>query len=240
MIQAWTSAFFLGLLSSLHCVGMCGPLALALPTRELNPVRGVMARVSYHGGRMLIYTLAGVIFGLFGRGVYLAGRQQQFSIVLGVLLVVFVLLDRLGGSRSRAAAFRSGRTGLRFLAPLQAMIIRLWKAPGRTKFFLLGMANGLLPCGMVYLAIAGALTRTNVFESAGFMAFFGIGTLPLLLALQYTGNRLDLPARARLRRALPAMTIAIGLLLILRGLDLGIPFLSPAMAVSPGTPVSCH
>lgn len=232
MIQAWTSAFFLGLLSSLHCVGMCGPLALALPTRALSPARRVRAQVSYQGGRIGVYTLAGVIFGLFGRGVYLAGWQQQFSIVLGVLIVLFALAGRLRGWGPRSSSSR--------LAPLQTAIMRLWNVPGRTKFFVLGMANGLLPCGMVYLAIAGALTRSRVFESAGFMTCFGLGTLPLLLALQYTGNRLAFPARARLRRAIPVLTIAIGLLLILRGLDLGIPFLSPAMAASPGRVISCH
>jgi sulfite exporter TauE/SafE len=228
MIQAWTSAFFLGLVSSLHCVGMCGPLALSLPTRELSPIHRTLAAGLYHGGRIGVYTLAGVVFGLFGRGIYLAGWQQQFSIVLGALIVSFVLFDR----------FRPA--GLGFLMPLQRASMRLWNAPGRTKFFLLGMANGLLPCGMVYLAIAGALTRTNVLESAGFMTCFGLGTLPLLLTLQRVGHRLGFPARSRLRRAIPVVTIAIGLLLILRGLDLGIPFLSPAMAAAPGRPISCH
>ena len=225
MFQAWTSAFFLGLVSSLHCVGMCGPLALALPTRDLRPVRRARAWGLYHGGRILVYTLAGVIFGLFGRGVYLAGWQQQFSILLGVAIIALALLGR----------FRPFG-----LVSMQRTITRLWTAPGRAKFFLLGMANGLLPCGMVYLAIAGALTRTRVYESAGFMTCFGLGTLPLLLTLQHTGNRLTFPARARLRRAIPVLTIAIGLLLILRGLDLGIPFLSPAMAAAPGKVISCH
>jgi len=225
MFQAWTSAFFLGLVSSLHCVGMCGPLALALPTRDLRPVRRARAWGMYHGGRILVYTLAGVIFGLFGRGVYLAGWQQQFSILLGVAIIALALLGR----------FRPFG-----LVSMQRTITRLWTAPGRAKFFLLGMANGLLPCGMVYLAIAGALTRTRVYESAGFMTCFGLGTLPLLLTLQHTGNRLTFPARARLRRAIPVLTIAIGLLLILRGLDLGIPFLSPAMAAAPGKVISCH
>jgi sulfite exporter TauE/SafE len=204
---------------------MCGPLALALPTRDLRPVRRARAWGMYHGGRILVYTLAGIIFGLFGRGVYLAGWQQQFSILLGVAIIALALLGR----------FRPFG-----LVSMQRTITRLWTAPGRAKFFLLGMANGLLPCGMVYLAIAGALTRTRVYESAGFMTCFGLGTLPLLLTLQHTGNRLTFPARARLRRAIPVLTIAIGLLLILRGLDLGIPFLSPAMAAAPGKVISCH
>jgi len=246
MIQAWTSAFFLGLLSSLHCVGMCGPLVLALPTGALRPAHRLKARVSYHGGRIAIYTLAGIIFGLFGRGIYLAGWQRQFSIFLGVFIIAFTLLGRTGPTRPgfpaplQRVAFLRRIASLQYFAPLHRTIMRLWAAPGRTKFFVLGMANGLLPCGMVYLAIAGALTRTDVLESAGFMTCFGLGTLPLLLALQYTGNRLSFPARTRLRRAIPVLTIAIGLLLILRGLDLGIPFLSPAMAASPGTPISCH
>lgn len=235
MIQAWTSAFFLGLVSSLHCVGMCGPLALALPTRNLPPARRALAGGLYHGARILVYTLAGVVFGLFGRGVYLAGWQQWLSIGLGALNVLYALLRRF-----RPVSARLGTAGRGFLTSLQRTITRLWSTPGRAKFFLLGTANGLLPCSMVYLAIAGALTRTHVLESAGFMACFGLGTLPLLLALQYTGVQVGFPARVRLRRALPALTIAIGLLLILRGLDLGIPFLSPAMAASPGKMISCH
>jgi len=249
MFQAWTSAFFLGLVSSLHCVGMCGPLALALPTRDLRPVRRARAWGMYHGGRILVYTLDGVIFGLFGRGVYLAGWQQQFSILLGVAIIALALLNRLGPAvawfnrrtrQSHPSGPHFGPASPGFLACLKRTITRLWTAPGRAKFFLLGMANGLLPCGMVYLAIAGALTRTSVLESAGFMACFGLGTLPLLLALQYAGGQLTLPARARLRRAIPVLTIAIGLLLILRGLDLGVPFLSPAMAAASGKVISCH
>jgi sulfite exporter TauE/SafE len=228
MIQSFTSAFFLGLISSLHCVGMCGPLVLALPTHALSHSRRALAGTLYHGGRILIYSLAGVVFGLLGRGIYLAGWQQQFSMGLGVLIVLFALLGHLRPH------------SLSFFAPLQQRIVRLWTAPGRAKFLLLGMANGLLPCGMVYLAIAGALTRTQVYESAGFMAFFGAGTLPLLLALQFTGHRLGWPARARLRRVIPVITILVGLLLILRGLDLGIPFLSPALAAAPGHVISCH
>lgn len=228
MIQSLTSAFFLGVLGSFHCVGMCGPLALALPLHELGTFRRVLAIAGYHGGRIAVYAFAGAFFGIFGRGVYLAGWQQEFSIVIGVLLVFFTLFSR----------FSFG--GLAGLRPLQKVIMRLWHNPRPAKFVLLGMANGLLPCGMVYLAIAGALTRASIPESAAFMACFGAGTLPLLLLLQYTGLRIALPARAGLRRVIPFVTIVVGLLLILRGLDLGIPFLSPALPASPGRPVSCH
>ncbi len=228
MIQAWATAFFLGLLGSLHCIGMCGPLVLALPTQHLNATRRVTAALLYHGGRILVYSLGGMIFGLLGHRVWLAGWQQGFSITLGVLILLLVAFRR----------FLPATTGA--YAPVQRIIARLWQGPSISKFFLLGMANGLLPCGMVYLAIAGALTRPQVIEAVGFMAFFGLGTLPLLLLLQYTGHRLGLPFRLQLRRALPYITILMAILLILRGLDLGIPFVSPALPAAPGQSASCH
>ncbi|GGA94706.1 sulfite exporter TauE/SafE family protein [Puia dinghuensis] len=229
MLQMALSAFLLGLLSSLHCVGMCGPLLLALPVQRLNPAARTLTPLLYHAGRILTYSLGGLLFGLLGRRIYLAGWQQGFSIVLGVMILVLYFAGRFAINPVT-----------RFSEPLRRLIGRLWRSPSTATFFMLGMANGLLPCGMVYLALAGALTRNTVAGATGFMALFGAGTLPLLLATQRLGRIATASFRLRLRRMLPLVTILMALLLILRGLNLGIPFLSPLLATAPGKAVSCH
>jgi uncharacterized protein len=237
MWEGFAMALLLGLASSLHCVGMCGPLALALPKRSSG---GRMAPLIYHVGRIVTYTLGGLCFGLMGRGVYLAGWQQGLSIVLGVMILVVVIVRWLpvaGGMRRLGRWRHSGRG---YFGLLQRVVARFWEAPSLGAVGLLGMINGLLPCGMVYLAIAGALTRPGVGEAMGFMAFFGLGTLPLLLLLQYAGHGLGASFRLQLRRVLPFVTVVVAVLLILRGLDLGIPFVSPLLAKGPGHVVECH
>lgn len=231
----WTlmaTALSLGLISSFHCVGMCGPLVLALPVQHPGSRSGIWAIFSYHGGRLLTYTLLGSISGLLGRTIYLAGFQQWFSIVMGGLVLVWAF--------SRVPRRLSIPLGNLF-HPLQAVISRLWQSPaGRRNYLLLGMANGLLPCGMVYLAVAGAATFSKVGESLTFMLFFGVGTLPALLLLSFSGRFIGAGVRQHMRKFIPFAMVLMGILLILRGLDLGIPFVSPVLAHGPGHAVSCH
>jgi sulfite exporter TauE/SafE len=231
MLATALSAIALGLLSSLHCVGMCGPLLLALPFRNslttTSSASPALRPLLYHTGRILTYSSFGLLFGLLGRHIYLAGWQQRLSITLGALILAFFLLRRLP-------------VRLPKITLVQRLISRLWQAPSTPTFFLLGMANGLLPCGMVYLAAAAALTRTTTTEATLFMSFFGIGTLPLLVATQWFGHRIAPSLRPQLRRCLPIVTVTVGLLLILRGLNLGIPFISPHLAAAPAQVVSCH
>jgi uncharacterized protein len=228
------AAFSLGFVGSAHCVGMCGPLVLALPVQGLGAVQRSVRVGTYHAGRILVYALGGLLLGLLGRRVYLAGWQQGLSIALGVSILFWVVLK---GIRGRV---RIGGLFGRFYNTLQAAIVKLWQSPNRGKFLLLGIANGLLPCGMVYMAIAAALTSQTVAQSMGFMAFFGLGTLPMLLGLQITGRMVPIFLRQRIRKALPYLTAFMAVLLILRGLNLGIPFVSPVLANSQGETITCH
>jgi len=233
----WASLFAalsLGLVGSAHCVGMCGPLVLALPVQGLGTLKRSVRVGTYHAGRIMVYALGGLLFGLLGRRVYLAGWQQGLSVALGVSILCWVVLR---GVRGR---LRIGGLFGRFYDSLQATIVNLWQSPNRGKFLLLGMANGLLPCGMVYMAIAAALTSQTIAQSIGFMAFFGLGTLPMLLGLQITGRMVPISLRQRIRGALPYLTAFMAVLLILRGLNLGIPFVSPILAGGPGRTISCH
>lgn len=229
------AGFLLGLASSLHCVGMCGPLLLALPAPGDGSGRldagtaRLLAGGLYHTGRILVYISGGVLFGMVGSHIYLAGWQQGLSIGLGVLvLLVFV---------SRWMPFRPA---VHLSLQLGRWAGRLWRSPSTARFFVLGIANGFLPCGMVYLAIAAAMTRETVAGAAGFMLFFGMGTLPLLVGVQWFGRFVAPEARVRLRRMLPVVTVVVAVLLILRGLNLGIPFVSPRLVAAPGTAIGCH
>ena len=107
-------------------------------------------------------------------------------------------------------------------------------------FLLIGMANGLLPCGMIYIALATTLSFTEVVQSVGFMAMFGAGTLPAMMLVAYAGQLIRPTMRVALRRLVPVFICIVGILLILRGLDLGIPFISPGLPHSPGKVVTCQ
>lgn len=215
MVSALAAAFVLGFLGSAHCVGMCGPLVLRLPGNRTSVTM-------YHTGRLTVYALAGLLFGMIGHQVYLAGWQQGLSVVLGMSI-----LARLAW-KGKPLTF-----GHRW----QAWVTRLWKARSRSRFLLMGVANGLLPCGMVYLAIAAAVTGPGPWWSMGFMFFFGLGTLPLLLGIQATGR---MAFRLRARRWLPYFTALTAVLLILRGLNLGIPYVSPLLAGPRPAAIECH
>lgn len=226
------SAFLIGLVSSFHCVGMCGPLMLSLPLQGLSGSGRALALVSYHAGRIGVYGIAGAVFGLLGRGIWLAGFQQVLSISIGVLILSIALFSRLHW-------FRAGQPAFLF-SSLRALIFRLWQSPSRMKFLLMGMANGLLPCGMVYLAIAGAISTAHVGEAVLFMLIFGSGTLPLLVGFGYFGLRMGGSFRERIRKVVPVFVVCMGVLLILRGLGLGVPFVSPILPTRPGEAIICH
>lgn len=234
----WTaliSGFTLGAAGSLHCMGMCGPLSLALPTHHLGKVQKFFSLLLYQLGRIITYTAIGLLFGLAGRRIYISGYQQWFSVGLGVLIIGFAVLYFLQ-KRAVHIAFFS-----RFYLYIQGLIVKVLRSSaGPGGFLLLGMANGLLPCGMVYIALASTLSFGTVGESAMFMAMFGAGTLPAMMMVAYAGQALKLEARILLRKAVPYFVFSMGVLLILRGLNLGIPFISPELPHSAGQAAVCH
>ncbi len=176
----------------------------------------------------------GLVFGLAGRGLYLAGFQQWFSIGLGLIMLVFLLQYFGFKNFSQPSLIQKLNQGV------QKQVMRLWKSPSRSSLVLLGMANGLLPCGMVYLAIAGALNVSQVKSGVLFMAMFGIGTLPPLFALSFFGSMIKISLRNRIRQITPLIIATMAILLILRGLNLGIPFISPQMQANRPPAIICH
>ncbi|OQP40808.1 hypothetical protein A4H97_14440 [Niastella yeongjuensis] len=228
------AGFLLGCISSLHCIGMCGPLMLALPVRHLSKGLQILAIVLYNSGRVITYVLIGALLGLAGRRIYLAGFQRRFTIVIGIVMLVMAVNYFYKQASVQPKWIQS--IHLR----VQQLMYRFLKSNKISGYFMLGMANGLLPCGMVYLAIAGALTANTVLHSVLFMFLFGVGTLPAMLALGVFGLRINMPVRQQMKTAMPYVVAAMAVILILRGLNLGIPFISPVIADVPGQVISCH
>lgn len=233
MIEAITAGLILGAFSSLHCIGMCGPLALALPVQHLSMWQQRFAAFIYNAGRMLTYSILGLLFGMLGRSIYIAGFQQWLSIISGAVILVFLF----------QYYFLHQTWQPKWVQQLQLFVqtkmISLLQTKKKNIFLFLGMLNALLPCGMVYVALATAVNFTELELSTLFMAAFGAGTLPLMLMLSIAGNSLSFPFRKNIRKAIPYLMTAMALLLILRGMNLGIPFISPLLARAPGEVIIC-
>ena len=216
------SAVILGLVSSLHCVGMCGPIALMIPVDRSDPARKTLQIFAYHAGRITTYATLGLLFGLFGRGLYLAGIQQNLSIAMGIVIIALAVLPDKYWSKLLGRAEWGGFV----LRIRQGLGSQLQKKSFRS-LFLLGFFNGLLPCAMVYMALFGALAMQDATTGAAYMALFGLGTVPLMSAVVYLQSVVGPMFRSQLRKALPIMAVVIGGLFILRGMGLGIPYVSP-------------
>jgi sulfite exporter TauE/SafE len=219
-------AFVLGFLGSLHCAAMCGPLMLALPVLPGGAGRFIAGRVIYQLGRVATYCLLGVVAGLVGKSIYLAGLQRSLSIGLGLA----ILLGFLVSKRVSLSA-----PVVRLVAKLKSAMAAQLRRRSLRSLALLGMLNGLLPCGLVYVALAGAVARGTLRDAIFFMAWFGLGTLPTMLCISFSGKLFPLALRLKLRRTIPVGVCLLAGLLILRGLALGIPYVSPVLnSTTPG------
>jgi sulfite exporter TauE/SafE len=217
-------AFLTGLFSSLHCVGMCGPIALALPKGFEGRLAMASSRLLYNVGRTLTYILLGLVIGIFGEGIAISGYQQGISIALGVALLLFGLF-----SLKRENRFLAIPRVDRLMRKLRQRLGRLLGQSTYGSTLSIGLLNGLLPCGFVYLALAGASLAGNLLDSMAYLAFFGLGTMPMMFGVSMLGGVLPASVRQRLRPFLMAFVFIFATLLILRGLDLGIPYLSPEL-----------
>ena len=226
-------AFTLGLFGSVHCVGMCGPIALSLPAKG-SLWKILPGRLLYQAGRIMGYSLLGAIAGLLGLGASLAGLQQGISITLGVVLLLGILL----ASNWESRLIRLPGLDKAFNKLYQQMR-RLLQNASTPQMFQLGVLNGFLPCGFVYLGLAGALNMETYGQSIGYMALFGLGTLPLMLGMSLAGGLLGPYLKRSWRPVLRVVSLVFAAYLIVRGLDLGIPYLSPELTAA-GTETSCH
>ncbi|MCB0750548.1 MAG: sulfite exporter TauE/SafE family protein [Ignavibacteriae bacterium] len=220
-VSIW-GGFVIGFLGSFHCVGMCGPIALALPIGKGSNLQLVLSRILYNLGRVVTYAFFGAIFGLFGKGIALAGLQRYASIALGVSILVYYLIpSKYKGKLSITKPYQvlSGFVKKSFK--------KLTKSGSPQSLFIFGIINGFLPCGFVYVALAGAITTGDFISGAAFMALFGLGTVPIMFATSLVGKFVSGGLRTRINKLIPVFAIILAIIFILRGLSLGIPFLSP-------------
>ncbi|MDX1910665.1 MAG: sulfite exporter TauE/SafE family protein [Saprospiraceae bacterium] len=227
-----TTALLLGLAGSVHCVGMCGPLLLALPM-EAGVGRKVLRQtLLYHGGRILMYAALGILFGLLGKTLALAGMQKALSVGAGLFMLLMAFMawrfERLVTALPGFDAFtRRVKNGMSYL---------LRQKPNGSHF-MLGALNGLLPCGMVYAAIAGAIATTSGAEGGLFMATFGTGTLPLLLGVSFLRQKIGAGFRQKIRVLQPFLMTIVAILLLQRGLHLDLALFESAV---PKAGYDCH
>lgn len=231
----WT-AFILGLLGSFHCVGMCGPIALMLPLDRHNPYRKAFQVSLYHLGRILTYALIGLVFGLIGESIALFGFQQQLSIIIGVLMLASLLL-----SESILGKLQVTKPLYKVVGKLKSELGASLKKKELDTFFYLGFLNGFLPCGLVYMAVFGSVAIAGLAESSLYMVFFGLGTIPLMSVVIYAKSWLQRVLKFNPKRLIPIAIAIIGILFVLRGLGLGIPYVSPKPAQAQvSSTMQCH
>ncbi|WP_178987913.1 sulfite exporter TauE/SafE family protein [Winogradskyella schleiferi] len=230
------SALILGLLGSLHCVGMCGPIAFMLPVDRSNSFKKVSQIGVYHFGRLLAYSIIGLVFGLVGKSFSLFGIQQQLSIIIGILMIVIVLLPH-----KTIGKYNLSKPLYKIISKVKSALGKALKKKTADTFLTIGFLNGFLPCGLVYMAVFGSIATGSLFEGSLYMVLFGLGTIPLMTSAIYLGKFLNSTIKQRIQKAIPVFVVIIGALFILRGLGLGIPYLSPAPIVEmASSAVECH
>jgi sulfite exporter TauE/SafE len=223
MTAYFISALTIGFLSSLHCVGMCGPLALALPLNRTSRVSMLEGIFTYHLGKAITYMLLGVLVGLLGAYIPFHTSQQRLTIFMGILMIVFALYPLIIKKNHRVQQWV-----IKVLRPFQTEMAKQLKVNRSKAIFGIGLLNGLLPCSMVYLALSISLGIGDLWVSSAYMIFFAIGTLPAIIAFQLFGYSFEQSFRSKIQSWIPIFLLLMGVLLILRGMNLDIPYLSPS------------
>jgi uncharacterized protein len=216
-------AFLIGVVGSLHCIGMCGPIALALPVpQDKNRFVGIML---YNLGRITTYGLLGLLFGSFGSLFIMAGLQQFLSVTAGITLLIIFLLSVTKHSNSFFVGWLN-----KIISPLKNQMRIYLKEYSFLSLFVIGILNGLLPCGLVYLSIIGAVTTGSSIDGAAYMIVFGMGTIPAMFLVGFWGSKISFEWRFKVSRFIPYMIGILAVMFILRGMNLGIPYLSPKIS----------
>ena len=230
------TAFAIGALGSFHCIGMCGPIALSVPMAGRSGLAGIIRGLAYNLGRVTTYAVLGLIVGFVGKQLMFGNFQQGLSIAVGILILGFLFLPK-AITKKLDPTTKFAQLFLKLKSTFQG----LFKSRSIFGPLFLGLVNGLLPCGLVYVGLAGALALGDPFSSAGFMAAFGLGTVPIMITVILAGDLISLQWRAKVRKLMPVMFAIMGALFILRGMNLGIPYVSPKMEVPEvgGIP-QCH
>lgn len=230
------SAIILGFMGSLHCVGMCGPIAFLLPVDRSNNYRKFIQILIYHFGRLFSYAVIGLIFGFLGKGLYVFGLQQKLSIAIGILMILAVInpFKKVGASRFSKPIYH-------LISKVKSSLGNELKKKTNDAFLTIGLLNGFLPCGLVYMALLGAIAMGNPWQGSFYMLLFGMGTIPLMTTAIYFSGFFKGTAKRKVQKLIPVFVITIGILFIVRGLGLGIPYVSPKPVVEVvSAQLDCH
>ncbi len=219
------SALGLGFASGFHCIGMCGPIALSLGLTKKQATNYYLQNLTYQFGRIATYATLGAFLGIIGQGFEMAGFQQYLTIGVGILLIVMAIFSFGGKDFASKIPFLTSS-----LLKVKMNLSKLLQKADYRSRFATGLLNGLLPCGMVYMALTASLAAGGIWQSATFMALFGLGTLPFMFAVVLLGNLMTTAFRIKILKFIPVMMIILGGLFIVRGMELGIPYLSPQSA----------
>ncbi|WP_273565541.1 sulfite exporter TauE/SafE family protein [Maribacter halichondriae] len=231
-----TSAIILGLMGSLHCIGMCGPIAFMLPVDRTNNTKKFGQIFIYHFGRLMAYGIIGLIFGLLGKGLYVFGIQQNLSIAIGILMILIVLIPY-----KTFGKYNLSKPIYKIISKVKNRLGQELKKKSPDTFLTIGFLNGFLPCGLVYMALFGAIAMGNAWQGSLYMILFGLGTIPLMTSAIYFSGILKDGLRRKVQKAIPVFVVIIGALFILRGMGLGIPYISPApVAEVVSAEMECH
>lgn len=222
MMYFLAGALTMGLVGNLHCLGMCGPIALALPIHQQSKGHKILSIFTYNIGRIVCYALLGILAGWLGQSIGFLGYQQQLSITLGIIMLTSVIFPTLF-----KRVLPKNNFVFRGYQRLKSAFHHLLKNKNLYSIFGIGFLNGLLPCGLIYMALAGAMAASSILTGTLFMITFGLGTLPVMMALPMISQWLKSKSQWRFNKLVPVFTIVFSLFLIARGANLGIPYLSP-------------
>ena len=232
------SAIGLGFASGFHCIGMCGPIALSMGLTKKQATNYYLQNLTYQFGRIFTYSFLGAILGIVGEGFEMAGIQKYLTIAVGMLLIIMAVFSFGGKDFASKIPFFS-----KFLFKVKSNLGRLLQKADYRSRFTTGILNGFLPCGMVYMALTASLASGGIWQGALYMALFGLGTLPFMFTVVLLGNLMNQTFRIKILKMIPVVMIILGGLFIVRGLELGIPYLSPraeAMTISKDKQGDCH
>lgn len=210
------SSFVLGIGGSLHCLGMCGPLALSIPYPKTGLTKWMLV-IGYYLSKALAYAAMGAVAGIVGKGFFVMNWQQGLSVAAGIFIIALVCFPLLKPVRGSFA----------FQRQFAWLYGKLQHNPKLHYYLLLGLLNGFLPCGLVYTALAAATVSGGVVQGFISMFLFGIGTAPVLIAIVLLKRKMSIRFRHFFRPLSITLSIAVGILLVMRGLNLGIPYVSP-------------
>lgn len=234
MLYSILAGLGIGLFGSFHCIGMCGPIALSLPVYGKSRAEKLFLILLYNLGRASTYAAFGALFGFMGKQFWLFGYQRFFSVLLGTSILILLFVSK----------FLHGKSGMieSLLFRIKAALSSLLMSPSNPlSYYTIGLINGLLPCGLVYLAVGSAMATGNTFGGAALMFMFGLGTFPLMISLMIFGRFISLSFRNRMRKLVPVFIALTALVIMLRGMNLGIPYLSPQISETEEIrQIKCH